>query len=39
VVHLLEELREVGALECNTRAVREAQLPQRARGIARPSRV
>jgi len=35
VVHLLEELREAWeALECNTRAVREEQLPQRARGIA-----
>ena len=34
VVHLLEELREAWeALECNTRAVREEQLPQRARGI------
>jgi len=35
VVHLLEELREAWeALECNTRAVREEQLPQRVRGIA-----
>jgi len=35
VVHLLEELREAWeALECNTRTVREEQLPQRARGIA-----